>query len=58
MSRHEISPAVLDAESPFLVEFFLVQGRGFKCMAYRAIDGKWHGAFDNEELPGSVRILE
>jgi len=51
-------PAVMDAESPFLVEFFMVQGRGFKCMAYRNRDGKWRGAFDNEELPGSIHIME
>ena len=44
--------------SPFTIEFFMVQGTGFRCMAYRNGDGKWRGAFDNEELPGSVRILE
>ncbi len=44
--------------SPFIIEFFMVQGTGFRCMAYRHRDGKWHGAFDNEELPGAVRVLE
>ena len=44
--------------SPFIIEFFMVQGAGFRCMAYRHRDGKWHGAFDNEELPGAVRVLE
>jgi hypothetical protein len=57
-SRLNVIPAVLDVESPFLVEFFMVQGMGFKCMAYRNRDGKWRGAFDNEELPGSIRIME
>ena len=48
----------LDETSPFLLEFFMVQGTGFRCMAYRNGDGKWHGAFNNEELPGAIRILE
>ena len=43
--------------SPFTIEFFMVQGTGFQCMAYRNGDGKWRGAFDNEELPGTVRVL-
>ena len=46
-----------DEASPFLVEFFMVQGVGFKCMAYLGFDGKWHGAFDNRVLPGSIRVL-
>jgi hypothetical protein len=49
---------VKDAASPFLVEFFMVQGAGFQCMAYRNSDGKWRGAFDNRELPGAIRVLE
>jgi hypothetical protein len=48
----------LDEASPFLLEFFMVQGMGFRCMAYRNIDGKWRGAFNDEELPGTIRILE
>ena len=44
--------------SPFVQEFFMVQGTGFRCMAYRNPDGKWRGAFDNAELPGAVRVLE
>jgi hypothetical protein len=49
--------AVKDSGSPFLVEFFMVQGIGFQCMAYRNSDGKWRGAFDNRELPGAIRVL-
>lgn len=49
--------AVKDAASPFLVEFFMVQGLGFVCMAYRNSDGKWRTAFDNRELPGAIRVL-
>lgn len=44
--------------SPFILEFFMVQGRNFRCMAYRNHDGKWRGAFDHEELPGAIRVLE
>jgi hypothetical protein len=53
----------LDAEddrgvSPFILEFFMVQGIGFRCMAYRNGDGKWHEAFNDRELPGAIRLLE
>jgi hypothetical protein len=44
--------------SPFVLEFFMVQGAGFQCMAYRNGDGKWHEAFNNQELPGVVHLLE
>jgi hypothetical protein len=55
---HRSEPTVRDAGSPFLVEFFMVRGVGFQCMAYRNSDGKWRGAFDNRELPGSIYVLE
>jgi len=57
-SRREAISAVQDANSPFLIEFFMVQGMGFRCMAYRNQDGKWRGAFDNVELPGTIRVME
>jgi hypothetical protein len=44
--------------SPFVLEFFMVQGAGFQCMAYCNGDGKWHEAFNDRELPGAVRLLE
>jgi hypothetical protein len=44
--------------SPFIVEFFMVQGIGFRCMAYRDHDGMWRSAFDNKALSGCIRILE
>jgi len=47
-----------EGTSPFVLEFFMVQGTGFICMAYKKDDGKWRGAFDNKELPGAVRVLE
>lgn len=56
--RRNVIATVLDAESPFLVEFFMVEGLGFRCMAYRNQDGKWRGAFDDAELPGCVHLME
>jgi len=44
--------------SPFTVEFFMVQGLGFRCMAYCGEDGKWRSAFGNNRLFGPVFILE
>ena len=51
-------PLTKDGDSPFLVEFFMVQGMGFKCMAYLGFDGKWRTAFDNKILPGAIRIVD
>jgi hypothetical protein len=55
---HKMESTIRDAASPFLVEFFMVRGVGFQCMAYRNSDGKWRGAFDNRELPGAIYVLE
>jgi hypothetical protein len=44
--------------SPFLVEFFMVQGAGFRCMAYQDDEGRWRRAFDNAELAGRISIFE
>jgi hypothetical protein len=59
-SLHESLPAATehDETSPFLVEFFMVEGIGFQCMAYRDFEGKWYHAFNNKELPGRVHVLE
>ena len=58
-TRHSVGPTgQCDGISPFILEFFMVQGSGFRCMAYRNDDGKWRGAFDNEVLPGAIRVLE
>ena len=45
------------SESPFTKEFFLVQGRNFRCMAYKDREGKWHAAFNELELPEPVHVL-
>jgi hypothetical protein len=50
--------AAVEDESPFLLEFFMVQGFGFRCMAYRDDDGRWRTAFDHQELAGRVWISE
>lgn len=58
IAGHKAALMADEAASPFLVEFFMVQGVGFQCMAYRNSDGKWRGAFDNRELPGAIHVLE
>jgi hypothetical protein len=47
-----------NASSPFTVEFFWVQGSGFRCMAYQDQAGKWYEAFCNWALPGPIHVLE
>jgi len=46
------------AEWPFLIEFFMVEGADFRCMAYCDQAGCWRNAFNHVELPGEIRILE
>jgi hypothetical protein len=57
LTTSEAGPGGRDGVSPFVLEFFMVQGSGFRCMAYRDHDGKWHSAFDHEVLPGAIRVL-
>jgi hypothetical protein len=66
MSNHVMMPplvpvpvvAGLTEDTPFIIEFYMVQGVGFRCAAYRDQDGKWRDAFNNEELFGEIQILE
>jgi hypothetical protein len=44
--------------SPFVVEFFMVQGLGFRGMAYCDEDGNWRNAFNNDQLMGHIYLLE
>lgn len=44
--------------APFLIEFFMVQGPGYRCVAYCDQQGRWRNAFNNEELFGDIQILE
>ena len=43
--------------SPFIIEFFMVRGPGYRCMAYCGADARWHNAFNHEELFGDIQIL-
>lgn len=45
-------------ESPFLAEFFMVEGPGYQCMAYNDSEGRWRKAFNNTILPGQIRVVE
>ena len=54
----QVAADTLEKPSPFILEFFMVQGMGFRCMAYRDQNGKWRSAFAHRELPGNVYILE
>lgn len=57
----ECEPAVTiekPAEWPFVVEFFMVEGIGFQCMAYCDKYGRWRNARSHAELFGEIRILE
>jgi len=46
------------AEWPFVIEFFMVEGAGYRGMAYCDKEGKWRKAFTHNELPGDIHILE
>jgi len=45
-------------DSPFEIEFFMLQGVGFRCMGYRDQKGRWRSAFNHVELFGTIKILE
>ena len=47
----------LETESPFLVEFMMVQCFGRNLMAYLDENGKWREAYNNVELPEPARIF-
>jgi len=44
-------------ELPPVGENVLVQCRDFRCLAYRAADGKWRTVYSNQELKDIVKIL-
>ena len=46
-----------DETSPFVIEFFMLQGVGFRCMGYRDRDGKWRSAFNHIELFGKIHVV-
>jgi hypothetical protein len=55
--EQDVTANAQSGESPFLLEFFLIQGLHFRCMGYCDTDGKWRGAFNHFELPGPIRVL-
>ena len=52
------SDVEFSGQSPFLLEFCMVDNAGHRCMAYCDHDGTWHCAISNKELFGTVTILE
>ena len=46
-----------DEMSPFEIEFFMLQGVGFRCMGYRDEDGRWRSAFNHIELFGKIQVV-
>lgn len=45
------------SESPFIIEFVMVEGINFKCMAYLDKNDIWRNAYNNAELMEPVRVL-
>lgn len=43
--------------SPQLIQFEMVQGPGYRCVAYCDENGQWQNAHNNEELFGNIQIL-
>ena len=43
---------------PPLIEFHLVQGACFRCVAYRDHHGIWRDALNNQELFGEITVIE
>ncbi len=44
-------------DSPFLVEFVMVQCVNFVCMAYQDKNEVWRNAYNNDVLPEPVQVL-
>jgi hypothetical protein len=60
MTPPYIPPPAVDktgGKGPFIIQFYLVQGVGFRCPAYCDQAGQWRDAITNEELPGEIHIL-
>jgi hypothetical protein len=60
MSQSQTAPLAAEQieESPFVIEFFMVQALGFRGMAYLDADSKWRRAFDDAPVYGPVKIIE
>jgi hypothetical protein len=51
------STAIKGSECPFIIEFVMVEGINFKCMAYLDKNETWRNAYNNAELIEPVRVL-
>lgn len=60
MNKQEYASAerASQEDSPFEIEFFMLQGIGFRCMGYRDEKGQWRSAFNHVELFGMIQIAE
>jgi hypothetical protein len=45
------------SDCPFIIEFVMVEGINFKCMAYQDKNDTWRNAYNNAELMEPVRVL-
>jgi hypothetical protein len=46
------------SDAPFVLEFFMVECKGYRGMAYRDHDSRWRNAQTHEVLSGEVFVLE
>lgn len=44
-------------DEAFNFDFVLVQGVGFRCIAYRDQEGMWREAFNHREILGQIQVL-
>lgn len=51
------STTVKGSECPFIIEFVMVEGINFKCMAYLDKNDTWRNAYNNTELMEPIRVL-
>jgi hypothetical protein len=56
-SKNHHSPTVKGSECPFVVEFVMVEGINFVCMAYLDKNDVWRNAYNNVELLEPIRVL-
>jgi hypothetical protein len=52
-----LPPPTPFAKPPVLVQYEIVEGPGYRCVAYCDEDGRWRSASNHQELRGEIRIL-
>jgi hypothetical protein len=55
--KHSASTMVSSSDCPFIIEFVMVEGINFKCMAYLDQNDIWRNAYNNTELMEPIRVL-